>query len=178
MSNLYTATANLHKAVQEKAEKLGLEIELLNDSYYKIIKHRVFNKFELESVFKIEGEIETLITGQDNIINVLSKKEIPLIEEKQIRQILLAFQEVLGENPEFIKTDLQLGKDKYDFEDMIKTYNKGFDAGLHQTKTQVKALDDNWLSTIEENGKYTGQCMFDREPVKVLEELTTIINNI
>jgi hypothetical protein len=199
MSNLYTATANLHKAVQEKAKKLGLEIEIKSDIVYLYLSNgsliQCYNNFN---------------EGEDNYWNVLSTDgneyqnygpidstdTIPAIQAPQICQILLAFQKVLGENPEYriyINTAIELQTNQNRHGSSEELYESTIDKDTlkhaivkrhgeedsvspnelrlqRPVKTQAEALCAKYLDGLNP--------MFDREPEKVLEELTTIINNI
>jgi hypothetical protein len=73
MSNLYTATQNLTKAVQEKAKKLGLEIEIEN--YLGVLNNGT-----------------TIVSAYSRPV---FNDAVVAIQAPQIRQILLAFQEAL-----------------------------------------------------------------------------------
>jgi len=147
MSNtLYTATQNCLETVQKKAKELGLEIELKND--YKISL--------------AVGTLYTQYSGEP------LRGELPAIQAPQIKQILLAFQEVLGENPEHIKFDGFLNTPFENEKEMLDVANT---CGLIQkAKSKAEALCQKYLNELNP--------MFDREPIQVLEELTEIINKL
>jgi len=138
---LYTANENLTKAAQEKAKELGLEIKL-KDEYGINRNGDIYQNAEF-----INGRVP--------------KDLIPAIQEKQIRQILLAFQEVLGkcQNWNELYKDK---KDKFDYSDLAI-----FAKVLPITSPN---LCERWLNGLNP--------MFDQEPKKVLEELTTIIEQL
>jgi len=165
MSNtLYTATQNCLETVQKKAKELGLEIEIESDYYW----------YERVKTYQWKDIIEKR-TSEPVIINQIEVDELhgeynlcPAIQEKQIRQILLAFQEVLGENPEHIKFDGFLNTPFENEKEMLDVANT---CGLIQkAKSKAEALCQKYLNELNP--------MFDREPIQVLEELTEIINKL
>ena len=93
----HQATKQLHETVQAKAKELGLEVKITGDYCFKLVKHRNFNKQILESVFlshDVEGD--KCISGQETMLNAISVQSITLIEEPQLKQIFVAFEEKLG----------------------------------------------------------------------------------
>lgn len=128
------------------------------------------------------------------------------IKEPQIRQILVGLQEILGENPIYksnsVNTFIKREQNKKHTTQKATNYEQieeWFYFGFHDNvccqdytcfklkeypflklapKSQDEALDDKWLRPVEENGKYTGQSLFNREPVTVLHELVEILENL
>jgi hypothetical protein len=102
MSNLYTATADLTKAVQEKAKELGLEIEIESDKYWV----GTFPIFNSEPVLKNKEELFNRIEEtpfSDEVKTLIKEKCFPAIQAPQIRQILLAFQKAFEKDKDFIE---------------------------------------------------------------------------
>jgi hypothetical protein len=89
----------------------------------------------------------------------------PAIQTPQIRQILLAFKEVLGANPEYTK----IQKTSSFEETYISAYNFGFQYGI-TPDSQAEALCSRWLDGLEP--------MIEREPETVLSELLDILKKI
>ena len=80
-NTLYTITAELHEIIQEKAQKYGVEIDVTNDKYWVVI----------------DLSKDPVICSKDWINENLGfgEGEIIAIQAPQIRQILLAFREIL-----------------------------------------------------------------------------------
>jgi hypothetical protein len=151
MPNLYNLTAQIHQNLQKVCEKYGLE------------------KLEIESDYILLPDDcgPRIFIGGASLRN-----EIPAIQSPQIRQILLAFKEVLGENPNFkllenaIKENQLLCNNKYTG---LITVSDIFllDGGLPIPKSQAEALCQKWLDSLTP--------MFDREPETVLTELLELL---
>jgi hypothetical protein len=133
MSNIYNLTATIHTLAQEKAKKHGLELEIESDFFWETENNTIF----------IPNDI------QDNQGYLCSVIEVP-----QIRQILLAFKDILGDNPEYTK------------------YSKSaqFHYFLTLQKNYAEALCHKWLDGLNP--------LFAREPETVLQELIQILKNL
>lgn len=175
MSNLYNLTQQLHQTIQEKAEKHGLKIEIKN-------------KFEwVITPYDYEGnEYDLLEHGS------LGSGYLVSIQATQIRQILLAFKEVLGESEEILenKKELErlLGKDNTldylkNIMDEAEYLNQFVDNNQDRAITQLESnikntpnqfyvdeLCSRWLDGLEP--------LFDREPENILTELLEILKSI
>ena len=165
MSNTYQLTQHLHELIQEKAKKHGLEIEIEN----------IFRECEyfFYEIFDVEGTITQRLSSV-YLYEPIGRRESPFkrlcpaIQTQQIRQILLAFREVLGGNPEKIDLTGLTG-----FESAFAIFKNGLIA-----KSYSKTLDDQWLGAGEdEHGNYQLP-LIDREPQTVLSELLEILKSI
>jgi len=152
MSNLYKLTQNLHKIIQEKAKKYGLELVIKSD---KIIYWDNFP--EKPSDYHI-GDSSMLVNAPDWFL----KKAVLLIQADQIRQILWVFRDVLGENPEWTRVEKF-----YSYELCDQCGNADENTKI---KSQAEALCHKWLDGLEP--------LFDREPETVLTELIQILESI
>jgi hypothetical protein len=157
MSNLYNLTQQLHQTIKEKAEKHGLELEIKN-------RHYIFE--DVETIFYRDYEL----SYPDFKI---------LIEAPQIRQILLAFKEVLGENPKIEETKKDINnlpnklKILSEKEKLITTVSIKIATNVSINfipKTQAEALYNKWLDGLEP--------LFYREPETVVTELLEILKSI
>lgn len=148
MSNLYKLTQNLHKIIQEKSKKCGVQVEIKNDFY-----------ISKNSAEPFHWCMKRYLTTDDLLV----------IQAQQIRQILLTLKDVLGYNPEYIDTKETTIKH-------IESANpnwhiigqlQGRADFIKRTKAQSLC---HWLDGLEP--------LFDREPETVLEELTQILQSI
>lgn len=137
MSNLYQLTAEIHKLVQEKAEKYGLTLQITGDRYFQ---------------FETNIKESKIFAGE--------AKEYVVIQPPQIRQILVAFEKVLGENPEY--KEYLLDCQDYDEDSIIREYAP--------CQSQAQALCQHWLDGLEP--------LFDREPETVLTELLEVLKSL
>jgi hypothetical protein len=163
MSNtLYQLTAKLHKLIQEKAKKHGLEVEIERNSeefWYKILDDNGTITQRIGSVYLYEqiGKTPSF------------KRLCPAIQAPQIRKILLAFQEVLGENID------------YSYETLVYNFKFSEDRTLIEKnlmerlvtdcpKTRADFLCRRWLDGLEP--------LFSVNPETVLTELLETLKNI
>jgi hypothetical protein len=145
MSNLFELTKKLHQTIQEKAEKHGLETKIKN----------IFRECEyfFYEIFDVEGTITQRLSSV-YLYEPIGRREppfkrlCPAIQAPQIRQILLAFKEVLGESEEIKELNIK------------NTPNRFY----------VDELCSRWLDGLEP--------LFVREPETVLTELLEILKNI
>jgi hypothetical protein len=99
--------------------------------------------------------------------------EITKIQEPQTRQILLAFKDVLGENPEYVQTDKDI---KYCIKSgETTTTNLLKKIQILSPKSQSQTLDDKWFRPDYDTD---GKSLFDQEPETVLTELLQILKSI
>jgi hypothetical protein len=158
MSNTYQLHQQIHTLIQEKAKKHGLEIE---------IEPTNLAGWKVPMCYTPDGEIWQMDYKKANKM-FKTDKYVPILFAPQIRQILVAFKEVLGENPEKIDLTGLTG-----FESAFAIFKNGLIA-----KSYSKALDDKWLGASEdEEGNYQ-QPLIDREPETVLTELLEILQLI
>ena len=162
MSQIYNLTAKIHKLLPQVKDKYGLEFEI------------EFNELYLVSL-NYEG-----VKFFPNLKQKLFGVELPAIQHLQIRQILVNLQGVLGENPELLKINNgAFGDCRLEYSDnhyLIVDYCDDIrEIGYIE---YAEALDDKWLRPIKKDGKYTGQSLFDREPLFVLHELCEILENL
>jgi hypothetical protein len=134
MSNLYTVTKQIHETIQDKAKKYGLE-----------------NPFTL-----LLDEFDKIMPLTEDIYEEYAITENEIIEKlpNQIRQTLLAFKNVLGENPEYTKYE-----------------NKAqFHYFVTLQKNYADALCNKWLDSLTP--------MFATNPETVLTELLEILKTL
>ena len=181
MSQIYNLPAKIHELLPQVKDKYDLKFEV------------EFNELYLVSL-NYEG-----VKFFPNLKQKLFGVELPAIQHLQIRQILVGLSRVLGENKESVKKLKQIYSTKYnhksiEFFEIIqeaKSINSLVDTledfNYHEErklidellpKSQAEALDDKWLRPIKKDGKYTGQSLFDREPLFVLHELCEILENL
>jgi len=190
MSKLYKLIQKIHQNLEKVCEKYNLEkIEIESDYYFDFnysyeydknfnpINHQLYSVYyfskcyecgESNQVFYDETKKPKKHPKQNGLPT--TSKLYPAIDPPQIRQILQAFEGVLGDNPEYIKK----------FEELTDIANElGFDECpkcgtniFHQTeeKNYSQALCQKWLDGLNP--------MFDSEPEKVLEELNEILENL
>lgn len=155
MSNLYNLTKELHTIIQEKAEKHGLKIEIIGDYGW----HKLGDEYVYENTDAVQ-----------------KLPDFVGLEAPQIRQILLAFKEVLGENPEyshyFNATNRMIAIAVLnELEEQYK-YMNGYGQAMIDTlpKTQAEALCEKWLDSLTP--------MFETNPEQVLIELLEVLKSI
>jgi hypothetical protein len=167
----YQATQQLHETVQAKAKELGLKVEITGDYTFSIVKHKNFNKQILESVFLSHGVKEDkCISGQETMLNVVSVQSITLIEEPQLKQIFVAFEEKLGENP--VSRSFKLGADMWvHSKGKRKDCEVAYERYYFLPKSQAEALYQKYCYDYPESG-------FKKDPVKALLEVNEIIKNL
>jgi hypothetical protein len=141
MSKQYQLTRKIYRNLQKVCEKYD-EIEWML---------KIENEFFYFEKFKKGGNSSFFVDYY------LSKNScavcFPAIQEKQIRQILVHLQEVLGENPEYQFIELADENKKYKF-----------------IKSQAEALCQKWLDGLTP--------LFDTDPISVLTELNEILQSL
>ena len=192
MDNLYTLTKKIHELLPQVKAKYGLKFEV---EFKKIPTNFLICKFCEHSAekecFKINltgfGFCPNCKKEGDFIAKDFDYQYCFEIKEPQIRQILVGLSEVLGENPEYIAECIKWRNQREKIDNIQKWMREKdefckmyqLDAKIESLpKSQDEALDDKWLRPVEENGKYTGQSLFNREPVTVLHELVEILENL
>lgn len=140
MSNLYTLTARIHELLPLINQKYGLEIEVKQEKKFIIEDGRIFDPKEI--IDRIRGKILT----RDGVY--------PAIQTPQIRQILLALKDVLGDRARWFFKNILGGQD----------LERPF------PNTVSEALCQRWLEGLNP--------LFDREPEFVLSELREVLENL
>lgn len=146
------------------------------------------NQIQFEITQKIHQELDKLA----KTTGIKVESDFPVVESDntlifhykrmtyfQIRQILIAFEEKLGENPEYKKRQIQKNileegkeKDGTDFEVLMykMAYKNSSDLLKLTPQTQSEALCQKWLGGLEP--------LFDQNPTQVLTELLEILQTI
>jgi hypothetical protein len=168
MSNtLYTYHEQLHPLIQAKAEKFGIEINIQNDFYYYVAGEKYPEKIQYIAIcnkFDNTCKFDIPIFGQNGALDKI--KELSFIQAPQIRQILLAFREVLGVNPEYNK----VYNNFYDIIDNGISTSEDIHNFLQlklPPKTKSDALCAKWLDGLTP--------LFDTQPELVLSELLEVL---
>jgi len=156
MSNLYNLTKTLHTLAQQKAKKHGLELRIKGSFIWHYEHFPPSKNLTAPTGYfgKFYNDLEVGFTR--------SKDDFLAIEADQIRQILLVFKDVLGENPYF-EHGYRIGAD--DFE----TFANGIAVGQSK-ESQAEALCQKWLNSLTP--------MFDSNPEKVLQELISVLESL
>ena len=171
MSNtLYTITGELHEVIQAKAEKYGVEItHLATQSYYLILENGHTPSWNYATDYKSDfkeryGHLKGCFK----------------LEDQNIRAILLAFKDVLGENPLYTQEKNKWLKEQKQYRGKI-AYNsvcitfreldyllEGYGEPFYRLKkSQAETLCSKWLDGLEP--------MFNRELETVLSELLEVL---
>ncbi len=173
MNPIYELDQKVYTKVQEKAAKHGKEIKVESDKIFVLVN-------ETKDYIILDKEYyQYRINSQDYSISRYKEDSCPAIQEKQIRQILLAFSEELGGNPELDTLCSQLN---CTFEDVVLVAKAQIEI-LPQTNT--KALADNWFSLQEIDGQVVPS-LFDQTDeqgnptgqIQVLTELLEVLENL
>jgi hypothetical protein len=188
-NTLYTITNELHKVIQAKAEKFGVEIEIENNQFWYFDPTTKGTPTFAQSVKLFKHTITR------------RRIDVPAIQAPQIRAILLAFKEVLGSNPYHAeikrKLDTEFGGYGYPYPEDHKFYKGGsiidfytnvsqkqkyfahnpivnaswgarYMEELNNTpKTKSEALCAKWLDGLTP--------LFDTSPEQVLSKLLEIL---
>lgn len=144
MSKIYTLTENIHN----KLKRLNVEVE--SDFFWETENNTIFIPEDLK----------------DNKGCIC-----PVLEEPQIKQILIALQEVLGENPKYLRLEkYQNFPSQYD--DNAEYITNAINGGmLLPPKTQAEALYQKWCCGFPKS-------QFETDPESVSEELWQILKSI
>jgi hypothetical protein len=111
----------------------------------------------------------------------LNYPDLNIMEAKQIRQILVAFKDILGENPEIeifekaIKgNEVKISSPAYldtEWVKVFKIHNEGLEIIKKMTpKSQAEVLCQKWLDGLEP--------LIETNPEQVLNELLEILKTI
>jgi hypothetical protein len=149
MPNLYQITKQLHETVQEKAKKHNLELEIESDKYYG--NHKITENIQL-----VSSDLAYHLAIDNNFDHIFG-----VIQADQIRQILVAFKDVL--------IDDKIKKNAEWFKDIKETDICPY-CGFRIIQNQAEDLCDRWLDGLNP--------LFDREPEKVLTELNKILSEL
>jgi hypothetical protein len=170
----YQATQQLHETVQAKAKELGLKVEITGD--YQISEH--WENDQTNGVYEYfvgDGEwyrgIKTQTfepttqdIGDETIVRYVS------IREPQLKQIFLAFEEKLGENP--VSRSFKLGADMWvHSKGKRKDCEVAYERYYFLPKSQAEAIYQKYCYDYPESG-------FKKDPVKALLEVNEIIKNL
>ena len=156
--NQFEITQKIHQELDKLAKTTGIKIEVESTYGWIIEPDGVFN-----SQYNDFQDAKALIA----------------IEPPQIKQILIAFEEKLGENPEYKKRQIQKNileegkeKDGTDFEVLMykMAYKNSSDLLKLTPQTQSEALCQKWLDGLNP--------LFDSNPTQVLTELLEVLQNI
>jgi len=173
-NTLYTITAELHELIQAKAKKFEVVIKIKNNLFYDTVAKN-FDKPELSNPIRSKEEIFHFLLMSTDRDQLGRKRFIEVIEAPQIRQILLAFKEVLGHNPEYIEWQNK----NESFKDVRQSisYNTiqvrkliafiEFRSEQNPIMKQAEALCTKWLDSLTP--------LIDREPETVLSELLEVL---
>ena len=159
MSNLYNLTQQLHQTIKEKAEKHGLELVIESDYiwFYQNLKSKTGED--------LSGYYCECFNANDTDH---PGDFISAIQAPQIRQILLAFKEVLGENP--ILTENRNLYEKYGSKFNFVEFSVFKEITNYIVEFQAEAIGQKWLDGLEP--------MIDRELEQVLTELLEILKTL
>jgi hypothetical protein len=179
MTNILKTTKQIHDTIDKINQKYGLEIDIESDNViYQTGKinvdgSAVINKAKIdycECYISETGELMRL-SSNNFVAFTLAKDWQYEIGEYQIKQILIALKDVLGEDD--ISKQLKVYAEKW-----LKI--GGRNAGKHTEllyerwyslpKTVAEALCKKWLDGLNP--------LFDSDREKVLEELLEILQNL
>jgi hypothetical protein len=146
MTKIYTLTQQIHKTIDLINKKYGLEINI----YYYLS----YSSYKDENDYTV---VESWRCKDKSVYDSFF-----LIEEKQIKKILNALKDVLGENPKYTEIEKHC------------TYEECSECGSVDTNPEIylysTALCHKWLDGLNP--------MFESEPEKVLEELLEVLQKL
>jgi hypothetical protein len=178
MSKL-TTQQQIHEILPKVCKKHGIEkIEIASD--YQWVTHE--NKYGDKENHLLLVTNDYYHTRGSFLAPIV--KHCPAIAEPQIRQILLALQEILGENPEYMKW-LEIGQTEWKINAIDDFFNSNpletiLPVLYHHAKPpqfQAKTLHDKWFSFREIDDKVIPS-LWDENPDQVLTELLEILKSI
>ena len=157
MTKLYTLTKKIHEAIEKINQKYGLEIDIKSDNDNVIYETDIAVNTTIncgECYISDTGELMSL--DSNNYIGFTLAEDWQFtINGNEIKQILNALQDLLGENPEYTEMEKHC------------TYEECSECGSVNINPEIYsysiALCHKWLDGLNP--------MFESEPVKVLEEL-------
>jgi len=179
MIKQYQLTKKIHAIIPKLAEKYNKEVELTSSGYY-LAKYPALGKDG-----KIYSKYERLSEFQGR--STYRLEEFPEIVSSQIRQILIAFEDVLTGKPkvknELDFFELHIGDCIREFflyekvkegitnqiELAVRDLHKEF-VGKSNPESFVQAFCQKWLDGLTP--------LFDKEPETVLEELLEILTKL
>ena len=156
--NQFEITQKIHQELDKLTETTGIKIEVDFDKYHG---HNLLP----DTIDCISSDLAYYLAIDNNFEYLCGA-----IQESQIRQILIAFEEKLGENEEN-KQDkflLEIQKKRKKRDLTIETLLESLIEKTPDTKS--KALCQKWLNGIKP--------LFDQNPTQVLTELLEILQNI
>ena len=154
MTNILKITRQIHDTIDKINEKYGLEINIYH--------HLSYSSYKDENDYTV---VESWRSKDKSVYDSFFP-----IEEKQIKQILIALNDMLGENPEYEELENGIknlyhdgGYDKYVFkvEDIAMKYTPA---------TLASSFCHRWLDGLNP--------LFESEPELVLEELLEVLENL
>jgi len=179
----------INEILPKLAEKYGKEIEIEN---YKVLYLKENDETEIGdciigsyiNYISNTGDLMT-VGEQGGIATTISHDWIVKIEAPQIRQILLALQDVLGENPEY--TQMQILKNKY--ADVTNVLYPAVIVEEYRIKANMLAKKIAYEILLEKAVVYYSEALckkwvdtltplVDREPVTVLTEFLEVLENL
>lgn len=180
MTNIYELTKKIHETIDLINAKYGLEIEIKSDNDTVIYETGMINADGSAEINKAKIDYcECYISGTGELMRLSSNNFVAFtlaedwqfeIGEYQIKQILNALKDLLGENPEYEELEnaiKNLYKDGgYDRYVMCVTHivNK------YIPQSQAEALCQKWLDGLNP--------IFDSNPEMVLTELLEVLENL
>lgn len=176
-------------------QKYGLSIEVESEkNYYEYFGFVDEELFAPEPrIYHRKEIVELSAKNKETYLELISDKSViigkllcPEITEKQIRQILVGLQEVLGENPNW-RSSKTLGVDLADaIDDIITERNHSrfgndmftirqfgtiYAIGMGEYPSQAETLYKKWCYGFPTS-------LFDANPILVLTELVEILENL
>ena len=168
MSDKTNLSKKIYKTILGLSEKLGKDIK---------IECEPWSILNSKSLKQGSQQVEIDDTGVKNYIDFT-----PPIEATQIRQILLAVKDELGDNPIMELDEETIFYEEYlpkmtDYEKYLWDKKAWLDGGkkigyqpIWVSKSYSEALCNKWLDGLTP--------LFDSEPVPVLKELLEILENL
>ena len=156
--NQFEITQKIHQELDKLAKTTGIKVEIDFDKYHG---HNLLP----DTIECISSDLAYYLAIDNNFDYLCGA-----IQEPQIKQILIAFEEKLGENPVHIqdKILLKIQKDRKSRDSLIE---KLLESLIEQTaETKSEALCQKWLDGIKP--------LFDQNPTQVLTELLEILQTI
>ena len=189
MNEQYQLTKQIHAIIPKLAEKYGKKINIKND---KILYVDTENWTGIEEctlgVHSISIDAGVLDIREHQFGRSIENYNdwIPKIEELQIRQILLAVKDELGDNPEY--AEMLILKNKYADATNVLCYPSAV-ADEYKMKADRLAKKIAYEILLEKTIVYKSEALcnkwldgltplFDSEPVIVLKELLEILENL
>lgn len=167
INKTYKLNKELHQLVKKNAKKYGIKINCNEEDPRYSDDHTPYDNTNIWIDKNGNKKSESYMNDQDKWDH-LDEAACRLILAPEIREILLAFKEPLGQNPDFKRDEFEQWSDT----DKYGAY--GFFTReiifIGQLKSQAEALANRWLDGLEP--------MINREPEKVLEEVIENLKTI